>query len=120
MRWSTVSTFVKEARSTNRNNAQTKRLSSHRDETLCLARDSLVHSLMPFFFTSVSSSTQAHANLIISSSQASRSPILNAGIPFAPQTDDKRFHWILRAGLSVLVADRAIAAIFAGHTTSYQ
>ena len=28
------------------------------------------------------------------------------------------FHWILQAGLSVLVADCAIAAIFAGETGS--
>jgi hypothetical protein len=41
-------------------------------------------------------------------------------MPFAVQTENKRFHWILRAALSVLVADCAIAAIFAGDTASYQ
>jgi hypothetical protein len=39
-------------------------------------------------------------------------------MPFAVQTENKRFRWILRAGLSVVVADRAIAAIFAGETAN--
>jgi hypothetical protein len=44
--------------------------------------------------------------------------ISGCGIAFAVETGNKRFNWILRAALSVLAADRAIAAIIAGETTS--
>jgi hypothetical protein len=40
-------------------------------------------------------------------------------MPFAVQTENKRFHRILRAGLSGLVAECAMAAIFAGKDCTF-